>query len=311
MNRKILIAVDGSPSSRQALDYVALLAGDLLADLSVTLFYVLDYVPQPLARESMRDPQLLKLAQQLAQRSQKRGQEVLEQSRERLVQQGMSDSQIELKAHARGLGLAKDILFEGMRGNYDAVVLGRRGLSRLEEYFLGSVTNKVAQHADRVPVWVVGTKVASRRVLCAVDCSPGSLRAVDHLAFMLGGCPESDVTLFHAGADLGRFYAQPQGSEEAQEAARLIAREDSSAAADFCLQARTVLEEGGLMPDRIKVVSRARPNGVTQAILEELAAGGYGTVVLGRRGEGRAFWLGHVSDKVLARCDGAAVWIVG
>ena len=311
MNRKLLIAVDGSPSARQALDYVAFMASDLLADLEVTLFHVMEYIPQPLARESVRDPELLRLAAEMTQRSQKRGKEILEKAQEHLLAKGFEQGKVQIKSHARGLGLAKDIIFEGLRGSYDAVVLGRRGLSRLQEYFLGSVTNKVVQHADRVPVWVVGDKVNSRRVLCAVDCSPGALRAVDHLAFMLGGCPDSDVTLFHVGADLGRFYAMPQDSPEAEAVAQALAQEDDWAMADFCLQARTVLEEGGLMPDRIKVVSRVGNKGITQAILEELSAGGYGTVVMGRRGEGRAFWLGHVSDKVLSRGSGAAVWIVG
>ncbi|CAO0824774.1 hypothetical protein DFAR_910017 [Desulfarculales bacterium] len=46
-------------------------------------------------------------------------------------------------------------------------------MSQVEEVFLGSVTNKVASHADRVPVWVVGGLVRSYRVLCAVDASEG------------------------------------------------------------------------------------------------------------------------------------------
>lgn len=33
-------------------------------------------------------------------------------------------------------------------------------------------------------------------------------------------------------------------------------------------------------------------------------------MVLGRRGEGKAFWLGHVSDRILRYCQEAAVWVV-
>ena len=50
---------------------------------------------------------------------------------------------------------------------------------------------------------------------------------------------------------------------------------------------------------------------VSGAIMDEVKKGDYGTVVLGRRGESRSFFLGHVSDKVMGKAKDIAVWIVG
>ncbi len=60
-------------------------------------------------------------------------------------------SKLELEAHHR---VASSILWEAERGDYDAVVVGRRGLSNVEEFLLGSVSSKVIHHLKGRTVWV-------------------------------------------------------------------------------------------------------------------------------------------------------------
>jgi nucleotide-binding universal stress UspA family protein len=309
VEKKILIAVDGSPASMLALGYVAMMEAAVIVDLSVTLLHLAHTIPEALRKEMELHPGSFQRLRELEAGHREQGQKVLERARRRLLDLGVDQGRIQLKLRTRQMGLARNILFEGEHGLYDAVVLGRRGLSKMEEMFIGSITNKVVQHADRLPVWVVGGAVNSCRILCAVDSSPGSLKAVDHLAFMLSGNRECKVTLFHAGPGPWSEVAGAAGEERDQ--ASGSTPEDLRSLAGFFEQARDDLLAAGLGEGQISLVTREKAGSPWRAILEEVRRGGYGTVVLGRRGAGRSFWLGHVSDKILARCAEAAVWIVG
>ncbi len=310
MEKKLLLAVDGSSASLAAADYLGLMEAAVLDDLWVTIFHVLEPIPPALRQEAAQDPAAHNRLRALERRLDRRGQEVLDQARERLLALGLAPEQVRLKVQQRQSGLARDILFEAERGSHDAVVLGRRGLSRLHEALVGSVTNKVVQHADRIPVWVVGGAVESRRVLCALDRSPGSLAAVDHLAFMVGGNPRCRVTLFHVAPHLAGLARLHHDSGDLEHLAQDLARHDRRQMEALLEQARAMLREAGLADDQVEH-REVMASSVTKAILDEAVHGGYGTVVLGRRGEGGAFWLGHVSDRLLAACDQATIWVVG
>ena len=311
MQKKILIALDGSPSSDHAVDYVGLMEGAIIKDLWVTLFFVMKPVPPFLRREGRSDPALFRQLQTLEAKNRAEARRVLDRQVQRLEGHGLSPERIEAKAQPWASGVARDILFEAEQGLYDAVVLGRRGLSKAQELFVGSVTNKVVQHAERLPVWIVGGRVKSHKVLCAVDGSEGSLKAVDHMAFMLGGNPDCEITLFHVGASLANYCPLEFEGEVKEEIEGELMTSDSQCMDDFYSRALKVLAEGGISPEQVTTRTREGVISVPRAILEEMRRGGYGTVVLGRRGENRSFFLGHVSDKVVAKGEGAAVWVVG
>ncbi len=310
MDKKVLIGVDGSNHALWAVDYVGLMSL-AIPDLWATVYHVVRSVPPPVLHGDPHDAQNFRLAQRMQQLMHERASAVTDKASERLKATGFKADRISDKAQTRGLGLARDLVLEGSQGLYDAIVLGRRGLSKVQELFLGSVTNKVVQHADRVAVWVVGGKVKNRRILCAVDNSRGSLRAVDHLAFMLMGSRDYEVTLFHAGPDLDSLPSVEPEEDESKEMARELDHYDSEQSASFNSQALLLFKEHGLDPDRIRTISSRRSGSISNAILKEAVKSDCGTVVLGRRGEGGAFWLGHVSDKVLAKASDLAVWVVG
>jgi nucleotide-binding universal stress UspA family protein len=314
MDKKILIAVDGSSASQRAVDYVGLMEGAMIRGLRVTLFFVMNPVPPFMRREGASDPEMYRRTRQLEKKNLAQAQEVLEEAKARLVEHGMDEGRVETKALPRASDPARDILFEAEQGMYDALVMGRRGLSKAQELFVGSVTNKVVQHAERLPLWIVGGRVSSLKVLCAVDGSEGALKAVDHLGFMLGHNPETEISLFHVGASLANYCPLDFEVSEEELAKKIegdIMTGEAECMDDFMVRAVKVLEDGGLGRDQIKTVNREGGLSVPAAIVDEAAKGGYGTIVLGRRGESRSFFLGHVSDKVLGKAADAAVWIVG
>lgn len=311
MDKKVLIAVDGSQAAERAVDYVGMMEGAMIRKLAVTLLFIMNPIPQFLRKEARNDPEAYKRLKAMQSRNTKQADEVLGKAKERLLRHGMAEEQIELKALPRTSDAARDVLFHAEQGLFDALVLGRRGLSKAQELFVGSVTNKIVQHAERVPVWIIGGRITSLKILCAVDGSEGALRAVDHMAFMLGGNPECTVTLFHVGASLANYCTLDFDQDLEADIEGDIMRGDSECMDDFYVRAVKILQEAGLSRDQIETKSKEHVRSVQAAIVEEVKDGDYGTVVLGRRGENRSFFLGHVSDKVVSRCSEAAVWVVG
>ncbi len=52
--------------------------------------------------------------------------------------------------------IGKAILSEAEKGGYGTIVMGRRGISKTQEFFMGSVSNKILQQAGDKSVWIVG-----------------------------------------------------------------------------------------------------------------------------------------------------------
>jgi len=311
MEKKILIAVDGSDACHHAVDYVGLMEGAMVKNLRVTLFYVMSAIPPFLRREAQTNRETLRQVHAMEKKNREAAHAALEAARQRLLDHGFRKDHLEQKPQPRTADVAKDIIFEGERGMYDAVVLGRRGVSKAQELFVGSVTNQVVQHANRTPIWIVGSRVSSLKVLCAVDGSEGSLKAVDHMAFMLGDNPECKITLFHAGASLASYCPLDFGEELKKEIEGELMRSEERCMDDFYSRAVKVLNEAGLSRDQIETKTKQGGLSVSRAILDEMRRGDYGTVVLGRRGENEASFLGHTSDKIMRGASEAAVWIVG
>ena len=154
MDKRILLAVDGSRASQMALDYVAVMEAAVIPDLWVTLFHVEEAIPQGLRGEMEKTPEAFRRLKAMEQRIAQRTAKVLEGARQRLLDGGLDPAKIELAHQGRAMGLAKDIVFRGEHGNYDAVVLGRRGEGKA--FWLGHVSDRILKHCQAEAVWVVG-----------------------------------------------------------------------------------------------------------------------------------------------------------
>ena len=77
-------------------------------------------------------------------------------------------------------------------------------------------------------------------------------------------------------------------------------------------EAKGVLTGSGFDPERIstKIITGARSRAA--AIVQEARDGGYGTIVVGRRGLSRVrdFLMGRVSNKLISLAKNQAVWVV-
>ena len=153
--KKILIAFDESENAMRAVQFVA---QTFSPEAKVTLFSV---VVDTAALCNMQSPELVPYF-----KSQQRAFCELEDKKKDLVQAaaqnavavletaGFSKDNLLIRLKPKESGIARDIIRES-ENNYDLVVLGRRGLSGIREFILGSTSQKVMQGVQKASILVV------------------------------------------------------------------------------------------------------------------------------------------------------------
>ena len=147
-NDKLLIAIDGSPSSMKAVDFVAENVGG--HGYGVGLVYVIrgfgSLVPE--SPEFMMPTENVELAHTEMMR-------LFSDVREKLVLAGFDENRIEEKIITGVYSRAGAIVEAASTGGYSAIVVGRKGLSRVQEFFMGRVSLKVIQGGRKFTVWMI------------------------------------------------------------------------------------------------------------------------------------------------------------
>jgi nucleotide-binding universal stress UspA family protein len=155
MSAKVLIAFDDSENAMRAVDYVARF---LAKDSRVTLFSV---IPDTAALCDMNSPELTPYFK--SQRDafcvlEDKKKEILTgaqlKARTLLVANGFAEKQIQVKSGPKKKGIARDIAAEAQLG-YDLIVVGRRGMSGIKEFLLGSTSQKILHLAQEVSILIV------------------------------------------------------------------------------------------------------------------------------------------------------------
>ncbi len=171
------------------------------------------------------------------------------------------------------VGEATDqILHTAREGDYDLIVLGSQGFSSLKGFLLGSVHSKVLHHAS-CPVLIVRQYREIRRILVAYRGSRCEQAALSYLA-PLAIRRRPKITVLHV-----------------QETA--LAESDGFAEACL-LQGRDTLVQHGLSPATIGAKGE-----FVEETLREIVEGGYDLVVLGAYGHERPQYLKVISDEAL------------
>lgn len=82
---------------------------------------------------------------------------LMEEAGKRLSAQGIPQDNIHIKIQVCGqfVTVSELILQEQQKGNYGTIVIGRRGVSKRQEFLFGSVSKKVVTEAKNCAVWVV------------------------------------------------------------------------------------------------------------------------------------------------------------
>jgi nucleotide-binding universal stress UspA family protein len=108
------------------------------ADFEVTLFHAVRALDEEISRKAEESME-----------------SVFEEASSRLEKAGLSRSQITTRLATGALSRAGAIIEEALKGGYGTIVVGRRGLSEVEEFSMGRVSNKIIHMAKELAVWVV------------------------------------------------------------------------------------------------------------------------------------------------------------
>ncbi len=157
--RRVLMCMDNSEGAMQAVRYLAgVLDGS--QKCKVTLFHavrglggVRKFIREVFSAEADKGA-AQKLENELTEAA-KLLEPSFDRARTALVSSGMPTDSIAVKIESCAGNCANAIVEEAEKGGYDTIVVGRRGLSRVEEFVMGRVSSKVIHLAGEKTVWVV------------------------------------------------------------------------------------------------------------------------------------------------------------
>jgi nucleotide-binding universal stress UspA family protein len=152
MAKQILVAIDDSENAMRAVEFVA---DTFTVD---TLFNV---VQDTAAMCEMNSPELTPYftSQQssfclLENKKKALVDKALKKSKTILVDAGFDEENITIKSELKKNGVARDIVKEAQSG-YNIIVMGKRGVSGIKDFLLGSVSQKVFHLAKDISVLFV------------------------------------------------------------------------------------------------------------------------------------------------------------
>ena len=156
-----------------------------------------------------------------------------------------------------------------------------------------------------------------KKILLAVDASENSFRAVEYTGTIVGAADDFHIQLLYVERLPERdiFPDEPSWQEACKEKKKTVT--------DFLEQAEKKLVAMKVKPEIISTrylescnfcgsPDDSRFRGVAYQIMQVQKEGGFGTLVVGRRGVSKAeeFLFGSVSTKIIHHTKGCSVWVV-
>jgi nucleotide-binding universal stress UspA family protein len=311
---RILLALDGSDQSFEAARYVSQFF--LPKRLDLVIFHVTSKIPESfwdIEKSPTYNHQLAPVAAWSTQ-EETRIQKFMEKARRMFIDGGVPEDSVEINIQEKKVGIARDILHEAQT-NYDLVVVGRWGVSKLKDLVWGGVANKLIGHMVHCPLCVVGGRPQTGKILVALDTSEEAMRTVDFIGAIMNG-KYWEVTLFHVIREddftSPRYKTSFVLHKEWEGKVREKFLEAEKSILIVYEEAMKRLQKTGVNPDLIATKTVTGVASRAKAIVDEARKGDFGTIVVGRRGLSRVeeFFMGRVSNKVLQLAKEMAVWVV-
>ena len=207
-----------------------------------------------------------------------------------LVKHGFSKENIIQQSVTKKRSTVQDLIHSAQNGRYDSLVLGKRGSSFLENALTGSVSNDLLEMNLNFPLWICREPEEKRQdVLLCIDGSKSSLRAADHIGYILNDQHEHTITILNIDNNHGLGHKKVFGEIFSQ------------------------LTKSGISPDRIfqKIIKSMR---VTSAIHEEIEDNHYAVVAFGWTGTTprniKSFVAGSKSRDLIQDLTKTSLWVI-
>ncbi|WP_035273871.1 universal stress protein [Desulfogranum japonicum] len=308
MKKSILVAIDGSVYSSNSLDYLIKIFGPL-ANLNIHLFSVVQAGSS--GQDWMFEVDPLREKTPLAEKKTHLAHRYLKDAKARLLRNGFSKEDVDYSVKTSVSGITTAIHHEANHGNYDALLLGRRGIGAMGTMLFGSTSMELIEKCHEVPLWITDGEVNSNRFLLAVQSKPESLMAADHLAFILNDHPEVEICLYHSNSMFGQQEPSPKEHFHGQWGKEWC--DQYLDLENFLFYAHAqILKDNGISPSRITQLPAQMHVDPGFDLLRQAKKYNCGTIVIGRRGRGTdKGLLKGVSDRTVQKAQNVAVWLVG
>ena len=204
--KKILVAYDGSPHSKSALDWAIRLGEDVGAELELVKVF------EPIVRQYTRGDYNIteKIAAQFAE---------MEQTDHQMLEDAKSFCEGVCKLKVSGSVLKGNVtstlLDHAAKSGVDLIVTGTKGHGVLEEMLVGSVTNKLVS-LSKLPILVVkdqheSTKTSLHKIAVAYDGS-GYSKAALGLALDIAKSAKASVVALKVidSLEIARIYSEAE-----------------------------------------------------------------------------------------------------
>jgi len=307
--KKIVIPVDGSINSLRSLEYLNLIYSPQ-QNLTVNLLYVLPTLPRILTAEQKDDKEITSQIKNVEKKNIIMAERILAKAKTSLIEKGFEEENVRTVCHKMEVTIPRDICHWARSIEADAILLGRQGRTDLKTLFIGEVCDKLVERCEGTPLWIVGGRVESKKVLVCIDASQNAIRAAEHAGSMLSGT-DCRVTIFHTIRHLRRFVPIAL-LEKSEKLTHLWKEQSGQQVATYVEKAKDILLNAGIPEEQISTKVAEGTRSAANDILSEALSNGYGTVIMGRRGASmvKEFILGSVSKKVLLPLSDLAIWIV-
>ena len=216
----------------------------------------------------------------------------LSEVKQKMLDFGFPESNVRTDSRQSSFSTVGDIIAYGRKGLYDSIILGRRGLSLIENLIQDSVSSRVLDEQCDMPIWICREPERHKKhLLLCTDGSQQSLNTADHVGFVLGAAPENNITVLHVGS--------PRSGGAQQE-----------------ILDNTVNQilDNGFPRERISTLT-LEGNNAARVILNFAGKNNFAAIAMGRKcqtaprtGLGR-FFVGSVSGEVLNKLEGTSLWI--
>lgn len=299
---KILVAFDGSDLALEAVKYVAQLMP--VDQTEVVLLYIETLMPDGFTKFDQNMDFRIKANDLRAciTEQHKRLNSAMEKAVGTLRSAGFAEDAIIKKTHAKKLGIVNDIVRESQH-DYDAIVLGRTGDSKLKDILLGSVPTRLLKKVQGIPIIIVGGTTRQNRLMVAFDGSKEVMRAVKSMSTLIGAS-DCKVSICHVFKPQGMFSKEDAAQWKENERKRIEPK---------ISKAKECLINSGFSFNQLCCEVIDENEDLSTSIVKKANAENFSTIVIGRRGLSiyEEFVTKRVGEKIFQQAEQLTVWVVG
>ncbi|WP_038055869.1 universal stress protein [Thermodesulfobacterium hydrogeniphilum] len=303
INPHFLLCYDNSASSAKALFYLKSVFENTYVD--VTLLKIIEHPEIHVLQESklikklIHEEEIEKRAKEDYLRTEAELKEVAESLKAKIK------GNCYIKVIFKYSDVVQDILRIACDNLYDAIIVGKRGLSKISTYILGGVTHKLI-NISCVPVWLIRGEKWNKKFLVALDLGETGLKVADYVSFILSFHKDATITFFH------NFYPFSNIKEFEGNIEELLKITKNPEYKEYFLKLKNVLKENKIFCERIQLVLKRGIFGPAGEIIRFAKKNDYSNIIIGRRGRSglKELLLGSVSQKIISYFEDRAIWVI-